>query len=737
MQEELPGLSGTHQTAIQGELQKISFQNTENGWTVARLRTSDKDPMITVVGHFGKIRPGEFVEIQGEWTENKKFGKQFKALQINVIYPKSVAGILRYLKSGVIKGIGEKTAERIVQHFGSATLDILDKSPDSLLEIPKIGKKKKIEIIQAWNERKKFRDTEIFLSAQGVSPAFITRIIRAYGAQTQAKVEEDPYCLARDIPGIGFITADSIAKALGLAEDSPLRIKAALSYQMQLSEENGHCYQTRVQLGESLSQLLKIPELRVQELLEDAISDLLENDILVFDEAKGVGEVYYRKECFDAEAMVAEQVRKLLMNPMPEEAEGRIERWLRAYSEASGQPFTDEQLGAVKTAVTSRVFILTGGPGVGKTTTANAIIRLLIKMNRSVALGAPTGRAAQRLSEVAAVGAKTIHRLLEWSAAEHAFLRDEINPLDAQVVIIDEASMLDVHLAAALMRSLKSNGQIIFIGDVDQLPSVGPGNVLRDLMESQVVPYCKLSQIFRQAAGSAIVQAAHQINRGEIPEFPDPNPSDCQFLTIDDPAQIKEAIKTLCSVTLPKSGYDPVKDVQILTPMNRGPLGTTLLNQELQELLNPLKNEMGEKLETESQAFRPGDKVIQTVNNYDLNVFNGDIGYVEHAGFDGGQLLVNFGDRKITYTKDDAYDLKLAYAITIHKSQGSEFPVIIIPVSMQHYIMLQRNLIYTGLTRARKLAVLIGTQSALNQAIRTQTSLERQTLLVTRLNSQL
>ena len=734
MQEELRQPILTTLTVLQGELLKISFQSIENGWTVGRLRVSDKDPSVTVVGHFGNISPGEFVELHGEWTENKKFGKQFKVLRIHVIYPKSVAGILRYLKSGVIKGIGDKTAERIVEHFGTSTLDVLDNHPDSLLAIPNIGKKKKVEMIKSWNERKKFRDTEIFLSSQGVSPAFITRILRAYGAEAQARVEHDPYCLARDIPGIGFITADSIAQALGMAQDSPFRLKAALRYQILAAEENGHCYQTREQLTESLSILLKIPRDRVQELLEDSLADLLEHDQIVFDESPNVGDVYYHKECFDAESMVAEQVKRLLRCPMPEEAEGRIERWLKAYSEASGQPFTDEQLAAVKTAVSSRVFILTGGPGVGKTTTANAIIRLLIKMDRSVALGAPTGRAAQRLSEVAAVGAKTIHRLLEWSAAEHTFLRDEINPLDAQVIIIDEASMLDIHLAAALMRALKPNGQIIFIGDVDQLPSVGPGNVLRDLIDSQVVPFCKLEQIFRQAAGSAIVQVAHQMNRGEIPEFPDPNPSDCQFLTIDDPLQIKEAIKTLTSVTLPKSGYDPMRDVQILSPMNRGPLGTSALNEELQALLNPMESPMGEQLETAKQVFRPGDKVIQTVNNYDLNVFNGDIGYIEHAGFDGGQLLVNFVDRKIMYTKEDAYHLKLAYAITIHKAQGSEFPVIIIPVSMQHYIMLQRNLIYTGLTRARKLAILIGTQSALNQAIRTQTSRERQTLLVKRLN---
>ncbi len=733
MQQELANPGATNRTVLQGELQKISFQNSENGWTVARLRTSEAEPIVTVVGHFGKIRPGEYCEVHGEWTENKKFGKQFKAVHISVIYPKSLAGILRYLKSGVIKGIGEKTAERIVQHFGIQTLEVLDNDPDRLLTLPKIGKRKKIEIIKAWNERKRFRDVEIFLSSQGISPAFITRIIRIYGASAPERVQEDPYCLARDIPGIGFITADAVAQQVGIALDSPLRIKAALSFQLEAAEENGHCYQTRSQIIDSLGNLLKIPRVRVEDLLEDALSDLLEADAVVFDESPQAGDVYYRKACFDAEEMVATQITKLLHAPMPVESGDRIERWLKSYSEASGQPFSSEQLDAVKTAVESRVFILTGGPGVGKTTTANAIIRLLIKMNRSVALAAPTGRAAQRLSEVAAVGAKTIHRLLEWSASEHTFLRDEVNPLDAQVVIVDEASMLDVHLAAALMRSLKPNGQIIFIGDVDQLPSVGPGNILRDLIESQVVPFSKLSQIFRQAAGSAIVQAAHQINRGETPVFPEPNDTDCQFLTIDDPANIKETIKTLVDNTLPKSGYDRIRDIQVLTPMNRGPLGTAILNEDLQNLLNPSVG-AGEKLETDNQQFRPGDKVIQTVNNYDLNVFNGDIGYIEHAGFDGGQLLVNFVDRKVTFSKEDAYDLKLAYAITIHKSQGSEFPVVIIPVTMQHFIMLQRNLVYTALTRARRLAILIGTSAALNQAIRTQTSLQRQTLLVQRLN---
>lgn len=723
---------------LQGELQKISYQNTENGWTVARLLCDEKEAPVTVVGHFGPISVGEYYEMHGAWVQNQKYGRQFKASHWTQVYPHSLSGILRYLKSGLIKGIGEKTATRIINHFGLRTLEILDREPGRLLEIPKIGKKKKQEIVQAWNERKRFRDTEIFLSGLGVSPPFIAKIIKLYGERAMPLIQEDPFRLARDIPGIGFLTADRIAQQLGFAADSPQRLKAALSYQLELAEEQGHCYQTRQQLREALLQLLRIPSDGLEPLLEEALFDLTERGHIVFDETRSetgeVLEIYYAANTFAAEDLVANRVVTLLKAPFHVEAEARITRYLENYAAISGQPFSRAQLEAVRNAVSHRVFVLTGGPGVGKTTTANAIIRLLLKMQKSVALAAPTGRAAQRLSEVAAIGAKTIHRLLEWSATEHCFLRDEQSPLDAQVVIVDEASMLDVHLAAALFRALPSQAQLILIGDVDQLPSVGPGNILRDLIESGVVPYCKLNQIFRQSSGSSIVQIAHTINRGEVPTFLESGSSDCQFISIEDPTSIKDVIKELVYKTLPeRAAYDALRDIQVLTPMNKGPLGTQLLNQELQELLNPAEKR-AEGLTTDSISLRPGDKVIQTVNNYELNVFNGDIGFVEHAGFDGGQVLVNFGDRKVSYAKEDAYDLKLAYAITIHKSQGSEFPVVIIPLSMQHFIMLQRNLLYTALTRAKRLAILVGTQAALTQAIKTQTSLKRQTHLIARLN---
>ncbi|MCX6129678.1 MAG: AAA family ATPase [Proteobacteria bacterium] len=439
--------------------------------------------------------------------------------------------------------MGEVTAKRIVDHFGLKTMEVLDNDPDRLLEIENIGTKKKKQIIQAWNDRKRHRDTEIFLTDLGLSPNFVNRVIQTYGEDTKALIEQNPYRLARDINGIGFLSADEIAVKMGLPLDSLARISAAVYYQLEQAEEDGHCYQTRPQIVEALSRLLRLTAAQVTELMEAALTSLIDTAAVVFDEYQlddGASlDIYYLARTHKAESAVAEKLSALLLQNLGSvDLEERIERWLESYAQKSGSQFSLEQLDAVKKAVSNRVFVLTGGPGVGKTTTANAIIRLLIKMNKTVALAAPTGRAAQRLSEVAAIGAKTIHRLLEWSATEYCFLRDETTPLEAQVVIIDEASMLDIHLASSLMRALKPDAQIIFIGDVDQLPSVGPGNVLRDMIESGAVPYTKLDRIFRQAAGSAIVQTAHTINRGEIPIFPEAGSSDCLFLTISEPEAI-------------------------------------------------------------------------------------------------------------------------------------------------------------------------------------------------------
>lgn len=721
---------------LSGEIDSISYQNHENGWSVIKLKADSSPRLVTVTGHFASLRVGEHVRVQGKWVEHKRHGRQFKAEHAQFVRPSSTAGIRRYLSSGLVKGIGEKTARKIVDHFKERTFTILDNEPERLKDVPSIGRKKSAAIAKVWRENKAYRDIEIFLSGHGLSPLLTSKIIRKYGSNTLSLLQENPYRLANDIRGVGFRTADQIAQRMGIPADSQQRVEAATLFLLRLAEEQGHCFLTSQQLLTKMSTTLGLDANTITDRLATAITNLNQSGALV-SESYPIGgtpetSAHYRLDLNLAERGLADRIRSLLSRPIRCDLE-RIDRWLETYSARSTAPLAEHQLQAVKQAVTNRVFVLTGGPGVGKTTTANAIIRLLQAMNRDVVLAAPTGRAAQRLSEVAALPAKTVHRLLEWTPQTNGFTRDELNPLTAQAIVIDEASMLDIRLAYALFQAITDEAQIILIGDVDQLPSVGPGNVLRDFINSQRVPFVKLDQIFRQAANSQIVQIAHSINHGELPQFSDEATADCRFLTIESPEDIRQTmIDLVCRILPEKAGYDPVRDIQVLTPMNRGDLGTQTLNQEMQKILNPPRQDLQE-LKRDHTLFRPGDKVIQSSNNYDLNVFNGDIGLVENAGVDGGKVIVSYGDRYVTYAKDDTYDLQLAYAITIHKSQGSEFPVVVMPISMQHYVMLQRNLIYTGLTRAKKLAILVGTEQALAHAIKQQKSLARQTQLVERI----
>ncbi|MFW7379495.1 MAG: ATP-dependent RecD-like DNA helicase [Oligoflexus sp.] len=728
--------TSTDQAKITGEVDTISYHNPDDGWTVIRMRMEPEHRLITLTGHFSSIRVGEFLEAKGCWVEHKRHGKQFKVEQVNFIRPSSTLGILRYLSSGMVKGIGEKTARKIVDHFQEKTFAILDEEPQRLCEVPSIGRKKSASIAKIWSEAKAFRDIEIFLSEHSLSPMLIAKIIRQYRQHTIAVLQKNPYVLATDIRGIGFIKADQIAQRLGIPSDSPQRIQAAVVYLLKHAEEQGHCYLTSQQILGKLGSLLNIDHQVLTNRLVEAIRELNHLGGIVSESVtNGDGTetaAHFHMDLRTAEQSLAEQIKHLLSQPLHVDEE-RIDRWLQLYSERAQSPLSAAQLAAVKQAASNRVFVLTGGPGVGKTTTANAIIRLLAAMNRDVALCAPTGRAAQRLTEVAGIQAKTVHRLLEFNPQGQGFFRDELNPLTFQAIVIDEASMLDLRLATALFRAIADDAQVILIGDVDQLPSVGAGNVLRDLISSECVPYVKLSEIFRQAAHSQIVQIAHAINQGVLPEFSEDPKSDCRFLDIDSTADIQqEILDWVCDKIPNHSNFDPIRDIQVLTPMNRGDLGTLTLNEVLQKKLNPLDRE--QRLQkSNNHSFRPGDKVIQNVNNYDLNVFNGDIGLVQYSGVDGDKLIVSFGDRQITYSKEDAYDLRLAYAITIHKSQGSEFPVVLIPISMQHYVMLQRNLVYTALTRARKLAIFVGNRQALQHAIKQQKSLSRQTRLIERI----
>lgn len=691
---------------------------------------------LTATGFFAQVHAGEQFELIGSWSNHPTYGLQFKIDRMVPLRPTTKEAILRYLASGMIKGIGPKTASRIVDHFGEATLDVIDQDARRLHEVPAISRKKAEQIIDSWAGQRAVAQVMMFLNTHGISPLFAARIFREYGPEAVQILSRDPYRLASDIHGIGFISADQVARSMGIAADSVERLRAATIYSLQQAEDKGHCYVTTPQLLTILSGIMQLPEERVLPRLAKVLGQLNDTGAIVSEKISlNSGEqtsAHYRQDLLVAELDIAQHIAKLLKVPLATEL-ARIQAWLDKYAEASGTTLSDQQIDAVRKAASNRIFILTGGPGVGKTTTANTIIRLLKAMGKTVALGAPTGRAAQRLTEVAAAPARTIHRMLEWVPHMHTFARDETNPLTVQAVIIDEASMLDVRLASALIRAVPPNAQLILIGDVDQLPSVGPGNVLRDLIDSGQVPFTRLTEIFRQAATSQIVRSAHAINAGSAVQF-DEGPTDCQFIEVESGEELRRVIQDLVEKRIPREyGFDPITDVQVLTPMNRGELGTVALNEELQRRLNPLATGATE-FRRGQLTLRPGDKVIQSANNYDLGVFNGDIGFVRDTRVEGGKLLVSFGDdRLVTYEDDAILDLRLAYAITIHKSQGSEFPVVIIPSSMQHYVMLQRNLVYTALTRARKLAFFVGAKKALAFATQNQASLARQTGLISRL----
>lgn len=724
---------------IQAEVQRITFRNDENGWTVLKVRNIDDHNMVTVTGCLPPLQEGEHVQLVGSWSSHQTYGRQFKAERAVPTRPTTRAAILRYLASGIIKGIGEKTATRIVEHFGLDTFKVLDENPGCLLQVPKLGRKKAGEIIESWKAQKSIADVMMFLNTHGISLAYSQKILKLYGDNAIELVSANPYQLAVDIAGIGFIKADGIAKSIGIAPDSPERVRAAIIYQMQQSEDRGHCYLTSRQLCDQLLTTLGLPLEKIEALIPTQLNTLCEagsllSECITTDSGKEM--TFWRPDILTAEIDISRALAKLMEQKL-EIDESRIDHWLEKYNLASSTPLSDSQFQAVRRAASSKVFILTGGPGVGKTTTANAIIRLFKAMGKSVLLAAPTGRAAQRLSEVSAEPAKTIHRLLEWQPADAAFTRNELNPLKSDVVICDEASMLDVRLAAHLVNAISQHAQLVLIGDVDQLPSVGPGNVLRDLINSRRIPCARLNEIFRQASASNIVRYAHEINQGVTPNFPKDGATDCQFIDVDSSDEIRSVIHRLVTEILPeKYNFDAARDVQILSPMNRGDLGTININIELQKILNPDPREHIRESNQKAAdgELRDGDKVIQTANNYELQVFNGDIGFVLASNVEGGKTKVVFGDdRVVTYDREQANDLKLAYGITIHKSQGSEFPVVILPMSMQHYVMLQRNLVYTGLTRARKLAIFIGSRKALNFAIKNNISTARQTNLSSRI----
>lgn len=807
-----------------GIVDRITYHNPENGWTVLKVSPiGEQYAQETVVVYQSKIFAGATLEFKGAWIVDSRFGPQFKATQAIEKKPASAASLEKYLGSGLIKGIGPKTAQKIVKHFKGDTLDVFDSKIERLVEVPGIAQKKLLNIESAWREHAAVRDVMLFLQEQGISTLFAVRIYKTYGDDAISKVQKNPYCLSDDIYGIGFFSADKVALKLGIAENSSIRIRAAIKHVLAASRDFGHCYLTKAQILTEIDDLIQI---NLEEKIDAYFAKMTQDHDMCTREVEFGAQVvtaFYAKSLYYAEETVASLLSQ--MNAVYDLDEEELSAWVRHNCQQHGIQLSDEQTASVVGVVCNQVSILTGGPGCGKTTATQAIVRLFEALGKQVALVAPTGRAAQRMSEVIGREAKTVHRLLEWRGGQ--FQINDENPIKTDCLVIDECSMLDISLAASLVKATSDHCQILFIGDADQLPSVGAGNVLKDMIVSSAIPCYRLTQIFRQAKTSSIIQFAHQINEGVVPpirspfKYPDSWTTgvDCMFvdsdeatkdqlkfinrasaffksanIELDEPSnpykfRFNEPIKSAyeAEFTIPEqfehvdlneidraqTSIDQLKavlkkvhpwsslhydltavdviakmalswipkylgndlEVQILTPMVRGSLGTANLNEVMQKHANPPGPDKPQ-IRVGQKLLREGDRVIHRKNNYDLNVYNGDIGKIMHIDLEELTLDVLFmpDDRIVHYKREDMMELDLAYAITIHKSQGSEFGAVIIPVLTQHFKMLHRNLIYTALTRGKKFAAFVGTRRAMAMAVMNQDTSERQTALASLLN---
>jgi len=712
---------------IEGTVERITFHNEENGYTVARFQPRGKRYLITIVGNLMGVHVGESLRLQGRWTVHPQYGKQFEIESYTVQMPATIEGIRKYLGSGLIKGIGPVTAERIVNHFGLETLDVIEREPERLIEVPGVGKKRVEMIKRAWEEQQAIKEIMLFLQAHGVSTGLAVKIYKAYGDASISVVKNQPYRLARDVYGIGFLTADKIAQAIGIAHNDPQRIAAGVEHVLNTFGDDGHVFAHRPELVRKAAEILKVEPDRVEWAIEQLAT---EEQLHLEDEAVYLRPFYY------AEVGVANRLRTMLNVERSRLAEFRDVDWGRAFAylkRCLPFPLTPRQQEAVRTALVHKVAILTGGPGTGKTMTVRAIIRLLKAKGKRFLLAAPTGRAAKRLSEATGAPARTLHRLLEFAPHQgFKFLRDRDNPLDADMIIVDEASMIDLLLMNALLKALDVTSHLLLVGDVDQLPSVGAGNVLRDLIRSGVVPTVALDAIFRQARDSFIIVNAHRINRGEFPLF-SRSARDFFLFPATDPDQAAQWVLELVTRRIPrKFGYDPMEEIQVLSPMYRGAAGVAMLNERLQQALNPPHPNKPE-VRLGSRVFRVGDRVMQIRNNYDKEVFNGDLGRVTRIDREDQVLAIRFDDRLVEYDFSQLDEVVHAYAISVHKSQGAEYPAVVVPLLTQHYMMLQRNLLYTAVTRARELVVLVGTKRAIAIAVRNDKVAARNSRLAQRL----
>uniref|UniRef100_UPI003AEF9218 SF1B family DNA helicase RecD2 n=1 Tax=Alistipes shahii TaxID=328814 RepID=UPI003AEF9218 len=705
-------------TLLRCVVERITYQNPENGYSVLKVKVKGYNDLVTLVGNLLEVPVGSVLLCRGEWKVDKRYGSQFVAATWEETMPATVYGIEKYLGSGLVKGIGPRFARAIVQRFGTETIDIIETEIERLYEVPNIGRKRVAKIRESWEKQKDIKNVMLFLQGYGVSTAYAAKIYREYGKESIDKVRENPYRLADDIWGIGFKTADGIAAKMGYEKEDPRRCRSGILYTLgQLSDE-GHVYAGEEQLVKTAGQLLEAGETAIR----DTLAGMLQAEDLILDKDAIYLPPFYHAECGTSRRLrdLAESTGRSLFDGLFDPSSLTAE---------TGIEYDEVQLAAIRQAVTSKVMVLTGGPGTGKTTTTQGIIAALKKAGLRVLLAAPTGRAAKRMSEATGMEAKTIHRLLEYNPQD-GYKRNDENPLEGDALIVDECSMIDILLMNNLLKAVPVGMRLVFVGDIDQLPSVGAGNVLRDIIDSQRIPVVRLVRIFRQAQKSRIVMNAHAINQGRFPDTSNGRDTDFFFMREDDPERAAETIVRLVKERLPRAYRESPDRIQVLTPMQRGVVGAANLNLLLQQALNP----SGPSLNRGGYTYRQGDRVMQQRNNYDKDVFNGDLGYIREVDTEERTLKVDFDGKWIEYDITELDELTLAYATTIHKAQGSEYPIVVMPVLMTHFVMLQRNLIYTGITRAKKICVLLGAAKALAYAVRNVSVLKRNTRLKERLN---
>lgn len=716
---------------LSGLVERVTFHSAESGFCVLRVQVKGKRDLMTVVGHVSTINAGEFVKASGTWFHDRQHGLQFKAQFLTATAPTSLEGIEKYLASGLIKGIGPVYAKKLIKAFKEDVFQIIEDSPQSLQQVPGIGPFRAEKIIKGWADQKVIRDIMLFLHSHSISTAKAVRIYKTYGAEAIRVLTENPYQLAKDIRGIGFISADKIAANLGIEKTSMIRAQAGISYALTTVMDEGHCGFPKDQLIHRCQDLLEVPS----SLVEQALALELSQGEVVQENIEGQ-ECIFLKGLALAEKAIANKLLALKAGslPWPPINAYTAIKWLE---ETAHLKLVSSQQKAIEQALISKVMIITGGPGVGKTTLINSLLKILQTRPLRIALAAPTGRAAKRLSEATGLEAKTLHRLLETNPVKGGFTRNDQHPLAFDLIVVDEVSMVDVPLMNALLKAIPSQSALLLVGDVDQLPSVGPGQVLSDLIQSKQLPTIHLTEIFRQAAESRIITTAHAINQGRIPKLDiDPlEKTDFYFIDAEDPEQALTKILKLVKDRIPgRFGFNPVTEIQILCPMTRGIISTRNLNMELQQVLNPPSEQSVQKF---GWSYSVGDKVIQIENNYEKDVYNGDIGFIRSINLSDNELTIAFDNKEVLYDFNELDEIVLAYATTIHKSQGSEYPAVVIPLMMQHYTMLQKNLVYTGITRGKKLVILVGQKKALAIAVKHKAHQKRFSTLLKRMTPSL